>query len=328
MAFPLQKLPYLAFEEVLSTMDLRERFLIATSSKKSAILVKKCVFSKKYKLTIIIGKKWDIVLDHPHPSQIKKERYSSEECEKEGIDKTLLETLELIIDVFNKPRIRLLTRDPLETYFTFLPFLEKFEVKVNTLRFDCKEHELQNWLEKCDKIPNIQAIIYPSEVIDFNTEAKYNFEEVCFYFGDDKEWVSHKDLLISLFDCKRVETGCPFLAKKYASQELEEQSHLGLVEILKRWISGSRMEFLDIWKIPIDKLTFSTIFEALGQVVPVKQATYPKRYGGWKTIYFHDNCFMIEQNETGRKAHVFIIHDEKNYYTLLLRMAPENFELA
>uniref|UniRef100_A0A1I7USW8 F-box domain-containing protein n=1 Tax=Caenorhabditis tropicalis TaxID=1561998 RepID=A0A1I7USW8_9PELO len=329
MAFDLQNLPFRAFKEVLSTIDLREKFLIATLSKKSASLVKKSLSLKKYKLTLSHSKHWDLEEDRSDYSpQIKKgERHSS----KEGGSLDLLKTLEFIIDVFNKPRTCLLTNDPLESYYSYFPFFERLELKVNTLHFQCQWHELQSLLEDCEKIPNIQVMIYssvPSEIVDFNKQAKYHFEEAHFIYGDDKEWVSHNDLLISSLDCKRVQIGFPFFAGQLASQELQERSLLGLVELLKRWIAGSRMEFLNIWKIPMNFSKFKTVFKSLGQRVPVKQATYPKKGGGWKTINFHDNCYMIEQNKTGRKAHVFVIHDEKNYYTLLLRMAPETFVLA
>uniref|UniRef100_A0A1I7USW9 F-box domain-containing protein n=1 Tax=Caenorhabditis tropicalis TaxID=1561998 RepID=A0A1I7USW9_9PELO len=333
MAFRLQNLPYLAFKEVLSTIDLREKFLIATLSKKSASLVKRCVFLKKYILTVEYSKHWDLEVDRSYysPQIEKEESYSSEECRKEGVsfDKTLLETLELIIDVFNKPRICLDTGDPLESYFSFLPFLERLEMKVNTLHFVCETHEMQNLLEKCKEVQNIDIHIRSSEIVDYNKQAKYHFEEARFLFGGEK-WVLHKDLLISSLDCKRVLMTCPLFTGIFlpASQELQERSHIGLVEILKSWISGSRMEFLFIGSFPLAYFNFRTVFEELGQVVPIKQATYPKRYGGWETIYFHDNCFMIEQNETGRKAHVFVVHEMSDFYTLLLRMAPENFELA
>uniref|UniRef100_A0A1I7USU0 F-box domain-containing protein n=1 Tax=Caenorhabditis tropicalis TaxID=1561998 RepID=A0A1I7USU0_9PELO len=314
MAFHLQNLPYLAFKEVLSTMDLREKFLIATSSRKSASLVKRCVFPQKYKFTILYCKYWDLKVDRAHWSQIKKgDRYSSEECKKEGIslNKTVLETFELIIDVFNKPRTCMSNNDLLESYNSFQPFFEKLEMKVNTLIFNCKTHELQSTLEKYKEIPNVNVFVNSSEIVDFNPQAKHHFERASFYFDEDIDWDLHKHLLISLLDSKMVYMYSDLIA---AYEDISEEIE--------------RMEFLELEMFPLNYYTFETVFESLGQVVPVKQATYLERSGAWNTRHFSGNCFMIEQKETGRKAHVFLISTGKHPSNLSLRMSPETFELA
>uniref|UniRef100_A0A1I7USY7 F-box domain-containing protein n=1 Tax=Caenorhabditis tropicalis TaxID=1561998 RepID=A0A1I7USY7_9PELO len=323
MSFPLQKLPYLAFKEVLSTMEIREKFLIATSSKKSARLVKNCVSSEKYKLSIMYCERWDLEKEE------EGDKYSSSECE--GVFETLHDEIEFIVDVFNKPIIWMYTDDPLDSYTDFIPTLEVLQLKVFTLRFECGAPELQNLLEKCKENPQIEVSIDSPSIGVINRESRYHFDSIHLIFIDKIDWDWYLQLILTLLDCKFV-TIETMHQHGGASQELQEKTRQWLIDFLNQWISGSRLEYLEIGEIPLDHTNFRTVFEALGQVVPVKQAKSPKKNGDWDIGDFDaDTCFMITQKDSGRKAVVYVVYSEIwNITSFVLRVPPANssFEFA
>uniref|UniRef100_A0A1I7TBH6 F-box domain-containing protein n=1 Tax=Caenorhabditis tropicalis TaxID=1561998 RepID=A0A1I7TBH6_9PELO len=302
MSIDLQKLPYLAQKEVLSTMKLKEIFKLATLSKKNARLVKDCMSSQRFILTIFCtDDDWNIKREHEFYSE-----YTSIQCDENGIflDKTVYEELEFIVDVFNKPKICINVQEDMEKFNNYARFLRTlgvnlFEVKVNR----CKQGELQNMLETFKEVPEVH--IYScelEEVIQFDKTIRYQFDFIGLSIDRfaDVKW--QRDVIFSLIDCKRVlinRNSHRLLGNLIPVQDLKA--------FLELWMEGSRMEYF--WTTAFDLSNFSTILKSLGQLVPVKAIYHFNGFEKRKQEFNGWQCYMIQQKNNGPKAIVFKFHN-------------------
>uniref|UniRef100_A0A1I7TBH9 F-box domain-containing protein n=1 Tax=Caenorhabditis tropicalis TaxID=1561998 RepID=A0A1I7TBH9_9PELO len=262
MPIPLQKLPYLALKEVLSTMKLKEIFKIASLSKENARRVKPCISSQRFLLTIFSSDGWKIESECSRNFE-----YWSEDCSKNGIflDKTGHEVLEFIVEVFNKPNICLLIKNDMEKFHNYSRFFGTLGLKIGQVTFyRCKQGELQNMLEAFKGVPEIH--IYScilEKKIQFDNNINYYFEsiEIRISVNSDLKW--RKDLLFSLIDCKKVNING--ITHRSGGKLLPTKD---LKAFLERWIEGSKMEQFSTTAFDLSK--FSTVFKPLGQVIPVR----------------------------------------------------------
>uniref|UniRef100_A0A1I7TBH3 F-box domain-containing protein n=1 Tax=Caenorhabditis tropicalis TaxID=1561998 RepID=A0A1I7TBH3_9PELO len=142
MSIPLQKLPYLAQKEVLSTMKLKEIFKLASLSKKNARIVKACLNDQRFILTVCsTDDSWHIESE----SSDDIHEYSSEKCRGVFLDKTVYEVLEFIVKVFNKPKICVDFAEDIGKFHNYSRFFESLGLKIDKVSVDrCKQGELQN----------------------------------------------------------------------------------------------------------------------------------------------------------------------------------------
>uniref|UniRef100_A0A1I7TBI0 F-box domain-containing protein n=1 Tax=Caenorhabditis tropicalis TaxID=1561998 RepID=A0A1I7TBI0_9PELO len=308
MTFPLQKLPYLAIEEVLSTMDLEEKFILAVFSKKSASLVKNSLYTRRFKLKVEYND-WEIKLDPKPIEEPEKTQFSSEQCRNKGIvlPNTSLEVLEFIVDVFPTTHATLETDNDFNTFQDYMQLFEQNQIKVTKVHFRCVDREVQRFLDVSKDIAHVNIFIDPLETPSFDNDHRSQFESIGISFSSrmDSKW--QKDLLFWLADCKRVRIEYP---KSYV---YEEDSKLltvnDLNEFLDLWIAGgSKIEHLYMdWFAATD---FATIFQSLGQGVPVNAAGWPIGKDGWCSTQFAENqCFLIQQLDNGPRAIVFILYN-------------------
>uniref|UniRef100_A0A1I7TBH7 F-box domain-containing protein n=1 Tax=Caenorhabditis tropicalis TaxID=1561998 RepID=A0A1I7TBH7_9PELO len=297
MSFDFQNLPYLASKEVLSTMKVDEIFKLASLSKKNASKVKPCLNTQRFKLTIFSTDGWKI-----ETSCQSFSAYFSENAREEGVflDKTVYEVLEFIVYVFNKPIINLRIANDIEVFHNYSRFFESLGVKINKVTFDrCKQGELQNMLKAFKEVPNVKLWSVDLEKgTQFDKTIHYQFDliEITICEFMDVEW--QRDLLFSLIDCKGVvvnKNSHPLGGQSVPTKDLKA--------FLELWINGSKMEH--ICTTAFDLSEFPTIFESLGQVIPVKAANRLNGSHKWKLEFREDQCFMIQQKNNGPKAIVW-----------------------
>uniref|UniRef100_A0A1I7TBH1 F-box domain-containing protein n=1 Tax=Caenorhabditis tropicalis TaxID=1561998 RepID=A0A1I7TBH1_9PELO len=330
MAFRLQKLPYLAFEEVLREMDIREKFILAASSKKSARSVKLCPRPPKLELNIGYDDEWALIVYPSDEKETIKTVYTSSECQKDGecLGKTVFSVLEFIADVFNKPPANLsIDEYGMKRFHKYSRFFKKINVTLKHVHIYCHPGNIQNRLETLKEVPSVYIYLeeHTNPPTPVNTGIQYHFDTIVIYTNllENPEW--HKDLLLCMIDCKAVSIKPDVYKEEYEEDDDEEQEEeevltiQDLTDILIKWIAGSKMECFTI--DGIDVTNFADVFKSLGQVVPVRAAKFENFDGIRKMTEFEENkCFLIQQKDDGPKA-IVVIDDD---YVLL----ETDFELV
>uniref|UniRef100_A0A1I7TBH2 F-box domain-containing protein n=1 Tax=Caenorhabditis tropicalis TaxID=1561998 RepID=A0A1I7TBH2_9PELO len=201
MSIPLQKLPYLAQKEVLSTMKLKEIFKLASLSKKNARIVKACLNDQRFILTVCsTDDSWHIESE----SSDDIHEYSSEKCRGVFLDKTVYEVLEFIVKVFNKPKICVDFAEDIGKFHNYSRFFESLGLKIDKVSVDrCKQGELQNMLEAFKEVPDVNIFSCEWEKrIQFNKTISYHLESIDIRISGNIGLKWRRDLLFSLMDSK------------------------------------------------------------------------------------------------------------------------------
>uniref|UniRef100_A0A1I7TBI1 F-box domain-containing protein n=1 Tax=Caenorhabditis tropicalis TaxID=1561998 RepID=A0A1I7TBI1_9PELO len=286
MTIPLQKLPYLAFEEVLSTIGLREKFILAALSKKTANLVKKCVFFQRFRLEIDFDN-WAIALESDSLPETDDTRFSSEEYQ---IHLTIFKVVEFIVKVFKISRASIQTDVDFEMFNNYMVLFERYGVNASRVEAQCTEASIQDFLKISKEVPHVSVDLIPLGSPSFDKNVFYHFEFIRIKFCNPIHLKWHKDLLFSLINCKNVEI-------EWTDKQLDSESvilyTIDLQDFLKRWISGSKIESLQMRGF--DSTKFPAIFDSLRL-----------SYSPWRPLRFDDNDgFMIRQVRNGPKAIVY-----------------------
>uniref|UniRef100_A0A1I7TBH4 F-box domain-containing protein n=1 Tax=Caenorhabditis tropicalis TaxID=1561998 RepID=A0A1I7TBH4_9PELO len=313
MSIPLQKLPYLAQKEVLSTMEMKEIFIFATLSKKNERLVKTCLNTKEFQLTIFPDDDYWVIklkcLRYPGYDP----EFDSEECRQNGLflGKTVNEVLEFIVKVFQKLKIHIHNEDNIEKFPIYSRFFKSIGVKIDKVFVDrCKQGELQDILKAFKGVLEVKiSSCKLEEGIQFDKTICYHFEsiEITTSRYMDIKWRS--DLLISLIDCRKV----LLLLQIHPRPEAKFLPTEDLEAFLKRWVAGSKMEHFRTQAF--DLINFPYIFESLGEVIPVRAANFFDGYRECKHEFKEDQCFLIQQKNNGPKAIVYVKYNSVNLET-------------
>ncbi|EGT36459.1 hypothetical protein CAEBREN_13095 [Caenorhabditis brenneri] len=312
--FPLFRLPTLAYENVIDILDLKEKFDLSATSKKSSFVVKRYNRIKKHNLVIFLRcdnnpARIYVYIDRGNKSHVcncNSWVFDLGDANNVIVDPTITQITH-IASVAPTASLRLQFGEmPLER--AFIPLAQRLNLTLKSVEKyfigDGPDDELCRWVfENCR---HAQRLIYHFEnsigfTMEPETMGSYSFEVLDI---SEANWVTGIHLTHCFTNCKNVE----FMSANLTDQEMNDY--------LKHWIEeGSKNQKFFI----TDNRPF---FERADIFVGITYVSYP---------YVHDKTLdkiakpgFVIKNTEGLEAVVHLT-DDSFHLTTDFEIVDENF---